>query len=118
MNGDTSPVLEPARWTSPNGERLYGPADMASALDVTPSAVSNYVSRGTGPVPAPAYHRPGRTGDVPLWTRDQLEDARRSAVLELEGNIGRLEGRIARLERTAGTYRRRLARIALDTFGR
>lgn len=108
----------PSHWTGDAGERLYGPSDMATALDVTPSAVSNYLSRGTGPLPAPAYHGPGPKGDVPLWTASQVATARAGAVLELERALVQLERKRRALERTAVAYRRRIARMrdtALDT---
>lgn len=113
-----APVHVSEHWLGPDGAELYGTSDMATALDVTPSAVSNYLKRGTGPVPAPAYTRRAPVGDVPLWTAAQVETARRGAIAELEGRLATLERRLATFERTAGAYRRRIARLRgtpLDT---
>lgn len=105
----------PAHWTNSDGARLYGPTDMARALDVTPSAVANYLTRGTGPIPTPTHRRSWRGRDVPLWTAAQVDTARRNAIAELERALSVLEGKRRALDRTAVAYRRRLERLTLDT---
>ena len=104
INGELSRA-----WLTPAGARLSGPADMATALAVTPSAVSNYLKRGTGPLPAPVATRAGRDGPVPLWTGAQVASAVAAARLELEGRLRELERKRRQLERTGVSYRRRLA---------
>jgi transposase-like protein len=43
-------------------------SDVARALDVNPSALSNWTARGTGPLPEPAAY----AGRRPLWTVEQV----------------------------------------------
>ncbi len=56
-------------------ERLIGSAQVSQLLGVTPSAVTNWRKRGTGPLPEPAYSYRTQYGKVaPLWTVEQIEE--------------------------------------------
>jgi transposase len=59
--------------------RLYGPAEVARMLDVRPSAVSNWLRRGSGPLPEPGYV----SGAGPLWSGAQLATVLADRAAEL-----------------------------------
>ena len=60
--------------------RLYGPTEVATMLGVSPSAVSNWLHRGTGPLPVADYE--SRTG--PLWSGEQLASVLADKAAELQ----------------------------------
>ena len=74
--------------------RLIGSMEVSKLLNVTPSAVTNWRRRGTGPLPEPAYEYKGRFGDwYPLWTPEQVAPIIEAHVAEVEASLAELRAR-------------------------
>lgn len=73
-------------------ERLFGTNEVAELLAVTPSAVTNWRRRDTGPLPEPAFEYRHRDAFAPLWTRAQLAPIFEARIAELAAVVESLEG--------------------------
>lgn len=74
-------------------ERLYGMADMARALGVTPNALSNRSARGiarTLQLPAPAYVYGSR--ERPLWRASDIQAVAAMRISQIQADIDALTG--------------------------
>jgi hypothetical protein len=78
-------------------QRLIGGTEVARLLNVTPSAVTNWRKRGTGPLPEPAYEYKGRRPGYwhPLWTPEQVAPIIQAHIAEVEAKLAELEARSA-----------------------
>jgi len=69
-------------------ERLYGPADMARALGVSPSAVSNYLRRSSFTFPPAPFIGPKGS---PLWRADDVALVAAARLASIEAFTETLE---------------------------
>jgi hypothetical protein len=71
--------------------QLYGPSDMARALDVSPSAVSNYLRRASFQLPPAPFRSPKGT---PLWRAADIQSVIAARIAAIESYRDTLAARL------------------------
>lgn len=68
--------------------RLVTSIEIARLLKVTPSAVTNWRRRGSGPLPSPDFYYITAAGKkAPLWTIEQIVDVVESQLSEAHARL-------------------------------